>query len=82
MHEPGRIRVWRCAGGRLYITLLPKLSKRVLLRVNDRTVRTLRFAGEPHVNLVIPAPPRAQVCDFEIVPDSLLGSTIIRFERG
>jgi hypothetical protein len=81
LHGPARMRVWDCGGGRLDLTLLPKLSTRVQLRVNDRTVQTLRLAGEPFVNAAISAPPGAEVCDFEIVPDNLLGSTVIDFAR-
>ena len=81
MHEPGVMRVWDCGGGRLELTLLPKLSTRAELRVNGRVQRVLGFSGEEYVNATIFAPPRARFCRFEIAPDGLLGSTQIRFFR-
>jgi hypothetical protein len=81
MHEPGVMRVWDCGAGRLELTLLPKLSTRVELRVNGRTERVLTFAGEPFVNTTLFPPPGARVCRFDVVPDSLLGSTQFAFIR-
>jgi len=81
MHEPGVMQVWECQGGRLELTLLPKLSTRVELRVNDQLVRTIRFHGEEFVNTTVFAPPGARTCRFEVIPDSLLGSTVFQFVR-
>jgi hypothetical protein len=79
MHEPGRMTVWDCAGGRLELTLLPKAATRVDLRVNGRTVQTIRFGGEEYVNATVHALPGARVCRFEVAPDALLGSTGFEF---
>jgi hypothetical protein len=81
MHEPAIMRVWNCGSGRLELTLLPKASTRAVLRVNGRESQTLRFAGEEFVNATVFPPGGAEFCRFEIVPDSLLGSTRIEFVR-
>jgi hypothetical protein len=73
--------VWDCQGGRLELTLLPKLSTRVELKVNGRHVRTIRFHGEEFVNATVFPPPGAGSCRFEVIPDSLLGSTVFQFVR-
>jgi Dolichyl-phosphate-mannose-protein mannosyltransferase len=81
MHGPAVMRVWDCRDGRLELTLLPKLSSRVELRVNGRTERVLTLAGEPYVNTTLFPPPDERYCTFEVVPDSLLGSTRFEFVR-
>lgn len=81
MHEPAVMRVWDCGRGRLELTLLPKLSTSVELRVNDRVQRVLTFAGEEFVNATVFPPAGARFCRFEIRGDSLLGSTRIEFVR-
>lgn len=81
MHEPARLTAWDCQAGRLELTLLPKLSTRVELRVNGETVRTLPLRGEAFVNTTVFPPPGAEMCLFEVIPDSLLGSTRFEFVR-
>lgn len=82
MHEPGRMRVWDCQAGRLELTLLPKASTRVELRVNGETVQVLDdIAGKEFVQAAVSPPSEADVCVFEVVPDSLLGSTRFEFVR-
>jgi hypothetical protein len=81
MHEPGVVRVWDCQGGRLELTLLPKLSTKAELRVNGRVERVLAFSGEEFVNTTLFPPPGARFCRFEIEGDGLLGSTRIEFVR-
>jgi hypothetical protein len=81
MHEPGVMHVWDCQRGRLELTLLPKLSTQVELKVNGHRVRTIRFHGEEFVNTTVFGPPGADVCRFEVIPDSLLGSTVFQFVR-
>jgi hypothetical protein len=81
MHEPGVMDVWGCRGGRLDLTLLPKLSTKVELKVNGELVRTIRFHGEDYVNTSVFPPPGATHCRFEVIPDSLLGSTRFEFVR-
>ena len=63
------------------LTLLPKLSSQVELKVNGQHVRTIRFHGEEYVNTTVFPPPGADLCRFEVIPDSLLGSTQFQFVR-
>jgi hypothetical protein len=81
MHEPGRMRVYDCQDGRLELTLLPKVSTIVILRVNGRDVQTLDVAGEEFVNATVFPPAGANICHFEVIGDSLLGSTRFEFVR-
>jgi hypothetical protein len=81
MHEPGVLTAWDCSNGRLVLTLLPKDSTRVELRVNGELRRTIQFAGEPFINTMVLPPPGVAVCRFEVIPDSLLGSTRFEFVR-
>jgi len=81
MHEPGVMDVPDCRSGRLYLTLLPKISSRVQLKVNGELVRTLHFHGEEFVNLTVRPPRNATSCHFEVIPDSTLGSTRFEFVR-
>jgi hypothetical protein len=81
MHEPGVMDVPDCRSGRLYLTLLPKISSRVELKVNGTLVRTLHFHGEEFVNLTVRPPPGVTSCRFEVIPDSTLGSTRFEFVR-
>jgi hypothetical protein len=81
MHEPGVLTAWNCGDGRLELTLLWKAATQVELRVNGELVRTLRSAGEEFVNTTVVPPAGAEVCRFEVVPDSLLGSTRFEFVR-
>ena len=81
MHEPAIMHVWNCQRGRLELTLLWKLSTRVELKVNGELVRTLRSHGEEFVNTTVSPPPGASLCRFEVIPDSLLGSTRFEFVR-
>lgn len=81
MHGPAVMTVWNCGGGRLELTLLPKLSTRVELRLNGAEYRIIPFAGEEHVNTTVFAQPGADTCRFEVIPDSLLGSTRFEFVR-
>jgi hypothetical protein len=81
MHEPGVMTAWNCGDGRLELTLLWKAATRVELRVNGELVRTLRSTGEEFVNTTVVPPAGADVCRFEVVPDSLLGSTRFEFVR-
>jgi hypothetical protein len=81
MTEPARLRVYDCAGGHLELTLLPKDTDVVTLRLNGKVVQRTRIAGRDYWNgtvFVPPAPP-ARVCDFEIDGQGLLGSTRIVF---
>ncbi|HEX6762360.1 MAG TPA: glycosyltransferase family 39 protein [Gaiellaceae bacterium] len=83
MMEPGHVIAYDCAGGRLDLTLLPKDTKVVTIRLNGKVVQRKILAGLPFWNGTVYAPtsPSPQVCDFEIDPQGLLGSTKIEFVR-
>jgi len=81
MLGPAALRAYACQEGRLELTLLPKLSTRVELRVNGAHVRTLQFSGEEFVNTTVLPPPGDPACLFEVIPDNLLGSTRFEFVR-
>ena len=81
MHEPAVMHVWDCQDGQLELTLLPKASTQVELKVNGERVRTIQFHGEAFVNTTVFPPPGADLCRFEVIPNSLLGSTQFQFVR-
>jgi Dolichyl-phosphate-mannose-protein mannosyltransferase len=81
MTEPGYVEAYDCAGGQLELTLLPKSTSVVTLRLNGRIVQRARIAGLPYWNGQINVPPSSspQVCRFEVDGQSLLGSTRVVF---
>ena len=81
MTEAARVRAYDCAGGRLELTLLPKSTTVVTLRLDGRIVQRARIAGLDYWNgtVFVPPSPSPRVCHFEIDPQSLLGSTRIEF---
>ncbi len=81
MTEPGRVRAYDCAGGRLELTLLPKATSVVTLRLDGRITSSARIAGLAYWNGTIFVPPSRspRVCHFEIDGQTLLGSTRIAF---
>ena len=82
VHEAARLTAYDCGSGRLELTLLPKASTRVEVRVNRTTVEVLEgIAGEEFVQATVPPPPGARECLFEVIPNGLLGSTRFEFAR-
>jgi len=81
MTEPARVRAYDCAGGQLELTLLPKETSTVTLRLDGRIVQQAKIAGLPYWNgtIDVPPAPTPRVCHFEIDGESLLGSTRIDF---
>ena len=81
MTEPGRVRAYDCAGGRLELTLLPKQTNVVTLRLDGRIVQQAKIGGLSYWNGTIFVPPSRtpRVCNFEIDGEYLLGSTHIAF---
>ena len=81
MTEPGVVRAYDCAGGRLELTLLPKQTTVVTLRLDGRIVQRARIGGLPYWNstIFVPPSPTPRVCQFEIDGEYLLGSTHIAF---
>ena len=82
MHEPGKLRVFACRGGTLFLTLLQKESERVEIYRNGTLVDTASFDDEGVWNGQVAGKPGPnQTCTFEVRPDSFLGSTQFRFVR-
>ena len=81
MTEPGRVRAYDCAGGRLEVTLLPKATSVVKLKLDGKVEVRARIAGLSYWNgtVFVPSSPTPRVCHFEIDGQTLLGSTRIAF---
>jgi hypothetical protein len=75
------VRAYDCAGGQLELTLLPKDTGTVTLRLDGRIVQQAKLAGLPYWNgtIDVPPSPSPRVCHFEIDGENLLGSTRIEF---
>ena len=72
-----------CAGGRLELTLLPKATHVLQILLDGKPVVRTPIAGKPswHGEVRVPPSPRSRTCGFTILPQPLLGSTVIRFDR-
>jgi Dolichyl-phosphate-mannose-protein mannosyltransferase len=81
MVEPGFVRAYDCAGGRLEMTLLPKNTAVVTLKLDGRVTTREKIAGLQYWNgtISVPPSPTPRVCHFEIDGQTLLGSTRIEF---
>jgi hypothetical protein len=81
MVEPASVRAYDCAGGRLELTLLPKSTKTVTLKLDGKVVQRARIAGKTYWNgtIFVPASPSPHACTFQIIGQTLLGSTHIEF---
>jgi hypothetical protein len=79
MTEPGYVKAYDCAGGHLELTLLPKSTSVVTLRLDGGIVQRARIAGLDYWNGTVNVPPSStpRVCRIEIDGQSLLGSTRI-----
>ena len=75
------MRAYDCAGGRLEVTLLPKATSVVTLRLDGRVTTRARIAGLSYWNgtIFVPPSPSPRVCHFEIDGQDLLGSTHVEF---
>jgi hypothetical protein len=83
MVAPADIYVYDCGGGALQLTLLPKATKRLRIELDGRLVVDTDVAGENVWHGLVPVPPshKPRTCVFRIVPQGLLGSTVIQFNR-
>jgi hypothetical protein len=83
MFGAGEVIAYNCQGGSLSLTLLPKDTDILEIDLNGRRVLRRRIGGEPSWHGVISVPPsrRTEACTFRIRGGSLLGSTVIDFER-
>jgi hypothetical protein len=83
MVAPAVVNVWGCQGGKLQLTLLPKATKELIIELDGRVVVDRSIANEAAAHIFVPVPPspRPHMCNFRIVPQSLLGSTVVQFLR-
>jgi hypothetical protein len=83
MTEAAHVTAFDCAGGRLELTLLPKSTRVLTIRLNGKIVQRASIAGLPYWNGTVYAPPSAtpEACRFVIDGQTLLGSTKIAFVR-
>ena len=83
MTRTATITVYRCAGGRLELTLIPKATNVLRISLDGRPVlrRSIGGLASWHGSVPVPAHPRHPTCTFQIVPTPLLGSTRIEFVR-
>jgi hypothetical protein len=83
MTSPAKITVYRCAGGRLELTLLPKATHVLRILLNGRLAVREEIDGLDSWHGTIPVPARQTRgnCTFTIIPAPLLGSTSISFVR-
>lgn len=81
MTEPARLRAYDCAGGRLELTLLPKSTRVVTIKLDGKVVQRAMIEGLPYWNgtVFVPPAPTPRACLFEIDGQNLLGSTHIEF---
>ncbi|MFL5964853.1 MAG: glycosyltransferase family 39 protein [Gaiellaceae bacterium] len=81
MTEPAHLRAYDCAGGRLELTLLPKATSILTLKLDGKVVQRATIGGLPYWNGTVFVPPAStpRSCLFEIDGQTLLGSTRIDF---
>jgi len=79
----GRLTVYDCTGGRLELTLIPKKTRVVTVRLDGRVVERARIAGLPFWNgtVYVPQGDGPRVCHFELDAQALLGTTRLDFVR-
>ncbi|HST13950.1 MAG TPA: glycosyltransferase family 39 protein [Gaiellaceae bacterium] len=77
------VNAFNCAGGTLQLTLLPKATNRLEIDLDGRVATVEHIAGRSvwHGEIRVPASHGPAPCTFSILPDGLLGSTVIRFVR-
>ena len=83
MTQPAEVDVYGCAGGQLRLTLLPKLTSRLRILLDGRTVLVRKIGGLSswQGSIDVPSSHQSELCRFTIVPQQLLGSTQIAFAR-
>ena len=83
MTRPADVTVYDCKGGHLELTLLPKATDMLRVRLNRRLALQIRIGGLAswHGSLPVPRSTQPRLCTFTIEPHPLLGSTRIDFVR-
>ena len=77
------VNAFDCAGGTLQLTLLPKETNRLEIDLDGRVASIEHIGGRSvwHSEIHVPASHGPAPCTFTILPDGLLGSTLITFVR-
>jgi hypothetical protein len=82
MTGPARLRVFGCDGGELRLTLLPKATHELKIYVDGKLALDTPISGDAwHGTVPAPKHTLGGSCLYRIVPQSLLGSTVIEFLR-
>ena len=82
MTRPATVSVYDCRRGELQLTLIPKATARLRIRLNGHVVLDKPISGRSWTGAVPVRPSaRPRLCTFTIYPEPLLGSTRIAFER-
>ena len=83
MVGPGIVTAYDCRGGSLELTLLPKATSVVVVRLDGRPALRRDVAGLDswHGTVAVPRVHRSARCVFSIEGGLLLGSTVIDFHR-
>jgi hypothetical protein len=81
--HPATVTVYDCRGGTLHLTLIPKATNVLRIRLNGKLALRAAIGGRDSWQGTVAVPPRRHggVCTLTIVPEPLLGSTEIRFTR-
>lgn len=80
--DHGTIVAYGCAGGRLELTLLPKATSELTVRLDGKVVLRRNIGGLDSWHGYVPVPRTHRgVCRFTIHGGALLGSTVRTFER-
>lgn len=78
--HPATVSVYDCRGGELDLTLIPKATTRLRIKLDRRDVVDEPIAGLSWTRAIpVPASTAPRVCTFTIYPQPLLGSTRIAF---
>ncbi len=79
----GQAFLYGCGPGALHVTVLVKQPQRLEIRRDGLTWRTLVFPQATIWDGRIPTPPGhhgADICSFELVPQGLIGTTVVEFQ--
>jgi hypothetical protein len=80
--HPATVSVYDCRGGELELTLIPKATSRLRIRLDGSDVVDEPISGESWTRVIpVPATAKPRLCTFTIYPQPLLGSTRIVFSR-
>jgi len=83
IREHANLDAYDCDGGRLALTLLPKLTQVVTVMLDGKVALRASLAGKPFYDATVNVPrsARPRLCHFTIEAQALLGTTRIAFTR-